>query len=137
MNPKISVITLGVDDLDKSYSFYKDGLGLPSDGIQGEGELRIAFFQLKGTWLSLFEKINLAKDANLPNDGSGFPAFSLGHMVSTRDEVDSIIAQAAKAGAVVCDPPHERGWGGYSGYIRDLDGYLWEIAFLINPLPIE
>jgi catechol 2,3-dioxygenase-like lactoylglutathione lyase family enzyme len=136
MTPKISVLTLGVNDLGKSFSFYKDGLGLPSDGIQGEGELRIAFFQLKGTWLSLFEKDNLAKDANLPNDGKGFPGFSIGHMVNSRSEVDAIIEDAAKAGAIICDPPHERAWGGYSGYIRDPDGYLWEIAFLINPLPI-
>lgn len=84
MNPKISVITLGVNDLDKAFAFYQKGLGFPSkDGIQFDGDLRIAFFQLKGTWLSLFERRLLAKDANVKMDGIGFPGFSLGHMVDT------------------------------------------------------
>jgi uncharacterized protein len=136
MDPKINVITLGVNDLDKSFAFYQKGLGLPSkDGIQFDGDLRIAFFQLKGTWLSLFEKRLLAKDANVKMDGSGFPGFSLGHMVSTRKEVDEIIELAVRGGATVTDPPHHREWGGYSGYIKDLDGYYWEIAFMENPLP--
>jgi uncharacterized glyoxalase superfamily protein PhnB len=138
MDPKINVITLGVNDLDKAFAFYQKGLGFPSkDGIQFDGDLRIAFFQLKGTWLSLFEKRLLAKDANVEMDGKGFPGFSLGHMVDTRSEVDEIIALAVKAGAIVTDPPHHREWGGYSGYIKDLDGYYWEIAFMQNPLPIE
>ena len=138
MNLRISVITLGVDNLDKSFSFYQKGLGLPSkEGIQGEGDLRIAYFQLKGTWLSLFEKEKLAKDANIKNDGKGFPGFSLAHFVSTQKEVDEIIALAVKAGATVSDPPHNRAWGGYSGYIKDLDGYYWEIAFMENPHPID
>jgi uncharacterized protein len=138
MTPKISVITLGVDDLEKAFAFYQKGLGLPSkDGIQGSGNLKIVFFQLKGTWLSLFEKQNLAEDANAKMDGKGFPGFSLGHMVSTVEEVDRIIDQAVKAGATVTDPPHRRGWGGYSGYIKDPNGYYWEIAFMDNPLPID
>jgi hypothetical protein len=137
MDPKINVITLGVQDLDKAFAFYQKGLGFPSkDGIQFDGDLRIVFFQLKGTWLSLFEKRLLAKDANVTMDGKGFPGFSLGHMVNTRSEVDEIIALAVKAGATVTDSPHHREWGGYSGYIKDLDGYYWEIAFMENPLPI-
>lgn len=137
MKPKISVITLGVNDLNKSFAFYKNGMGLPSiDGIQGEGDLRIAFFQLEGTWLSLFEKEKLAKDGKIENDGKGFPGFSFGHMVKTTQEVDQIIAQAVAARATISHPPHRRGWGGYSGYIKDLDGYYWEIAFLDNPFPI-
>lgn len=99
MDIRIGVITLGVNDLDKSFSFYQKGLGLPSkDGIQGEGDLRIAYFQLKGTWLSLFEKEKLAMDGNIKNDGKGFPGFSLAYIVSTRNEVDEIIALAVKAG---------------------------------------
>jgi hypothetical protein len=113
-------------------------LGFPSkDGIQFDGDLRIAFFQLKGTWLSLFERRLLAKDANVKMDGIGFPGFSLGHMVDTLSEVDEIIALAVKAGATVSDAPHNRAWGGYSGYIKDLDGYYWEIAFMETPLPVE
>ncbi|MBT1696697.1 VOC family protein [Fulvivirgaceae bacterium PWU4] len=136
MKPKITVITLGVNDLRKSFAFYKEGMGFPSkDGIQGDGDLQIAFFQLEGTWLSLFEKEKLAKDGNTKNDGTGFPGFSLGHMVKTPQEVDQIIAQAVTAGATVSDPPHRRDWGGYSGYIKDLDGYYWEIAFMDNPFP--
>jgi uncharacterized protein len=137
MKPKITVITLGVNDLHKSFAFYKEGMGFPSkDGIQGDGDLQIAFFQLEGTWLSLFEKDKRAKDGKTKNDGTGFPGFSLGHMVKTSQEVDQIIAQAVAAGATVSDPPHRRDWGGYSGYIKDLDGYYWEIAFMDNPFPI-
>src|SRR5688572_16066634 len=115
MNPKITVITLGVNDLDKAFAFYQKGLGFPSkDGIQFDGDLRIAFFQLKGTWLSLFERALLAKDANVKMDGKGFPGFSLGYMVDTRSDVDETIALAVRAGATVSDPPHHRAWGGYS-----------------------
>jgi uncharacterized protein len=134
MNAKISIITLGVINLEKSFAFYKEGLGLPSKkGIQGD----IAFFQLKGCWLALFPKDKLAQDGKVENDGKGFSGFSLGHIVKTREEVDTIIGQAVKAGAVVTDPPHERDWGGYTGYIKDLDGYLWEIAWMEHPFPIE
>ena len=134
MEPRISIITLGVQDLTKSFTFYKDGLGLPSKaGIEGD----IAFFQLKGIWLALFPRDKLAKDGNVSNDGGGFPGFSLAHIVHTREDVDRIIKEAVKAGAVITDPAHEREWGGYSGYIRDLDGFLWEIAWMEHPFPIE
>ena len=133
MEPKISIITLGVKDLKKSFAFYRHGLGFPSkSGIEGD----IAFFQLKGAWLALFPKDKLAKDGNVPNDGQGFPGFSLGHIVNTREEVDIIINNAVKAGAIITDPAHEREWGGYSGYIKDLDGFLWEIVWMQNPFPI-
>ena len=134
MEPRISIITLGVQDLTKSFAFYKEGLGLPSKaGIEGD----IAFFQLKGTWLALFPRDKLAKDGNVPNDGEGFPGFSLAHIVNTREDVDRIIKEAVIAGAVITDPPHQREWGGYSGYIKDLDGFLWEIAWMEHPFPIE
>ena len=134
MEPRISIITLGVQDLTKSFAFYKDGLGLPSKrGIEGD----IAFFQLKGIWLALFPRDKLAKDGNVLNDGEGFPGFSLAHIVNTREDVDRIIKEAVIAGAVITDPAHEREWGGYSGYIKDLDGFLWEIAWMEHPFPIE
>ena len=79
----------------------------------------------------------MAKDGNVPNDGEGFPGFSLAHIVNTREDVDRIIKEAVKAGAVITDPAHEREWGGYSGYIKDLDGFLWEIAWMEHPFPIE
>lgn len=136
MEPKISIITLGVNDLEKSYAFYKDGFGFPSDGFVGEGDLRVAFFKLKGTWLALYPKEHLAVDANIPNNGTGFPGFSMGHIVSDKEEVDKLIRALVNAGGTSTEPPRERAWGGYSGYIMDLDGFYWEIAFMKNPLPI-
>jgi predicted lactoylglutathione lyase len=134
MKPKISIITLGVNNLEKSFTFYKDGLGFPSKkGIEGD----IAFFQLKGIWLALFPKDKLAQDAKVANKGNGFSGFTLAHIVTTKDEVDKIIKLAEKAGAKVTDQPHEREWGGYTGYIKDLDGYLWEIAWMEKPFDIK
>src|SRR5688500_20290722 len=107
MDPKINVITLGVQDLDKSFAFYQKGLGFPSkDGIQFDGDLRIAFFQLKGTWLSVFETRLLAKDANVAMDGKVCPGFSLGHMLNTRSEVDEIIALDVREVAKVTYSAH-------------------------------
>lgn len=137
MEPKISIITLGVNDLEKSFNFYKNAFGFPTDGFTGEGEQKVAFFKLKGTWLALYPRENLAKDGNIANDGSGFPGFSLAHIVNTREEVDRIVKIAVDAGATIADAPHERVWGGYSGYIKDLDGFCWEIAYMTNSVPIE
>ena len=137
MEPKISVITLGVADLERSFDFYKNGFGFPTEGFIGEGDLKVAFFKLRGTWLALYPRNHLAKDGNIADDGSGFPGFSLGHIVNSREEVDQIVGAAVKAGATSTEPPKKREWGGYSGYVRDLDGYYWEIAFMNSPLPIE
>lgn len=127
MEPRISIITLGVSDLQKATEFYRDGLGLPMQ----KGNKGVTFFILNGTWLSLFPKDKLAKDANVENNGIGFPGFTLAHNVSSKEKVDELINIAEKAGAVITDKPHDREWGGYSGYFKDLDGYLWEICY--NP----
>lgn len=126
MKPYISLVTLGVSNLQKSFQFY-EGLGFPSDGIQGD----VAFFKLKGTWLSLYPRHLLAKDAGVEHTTSSFSGITLAHNVVSTEEVDALMIEAEKAGAVVTDPAHKREWGGYSGYFKDLDGYLWEVAW--NP----
>lgn len=127
MEPRISLITLGVLDLDRATRFYRDGLGLPTHADY-EG---VTFFKLRGTWLSLFPREELAKDAGLPNEGSGFPGFSLAHNVASKEEVDAVMRQAADAGAKIVKPAQDAFWGGYSGYFQDPDGFLWEVAW--NP----
>ncbi|MEN9327619.1 MAG: hypothetical protein RI947_427 [Candidatus Parcubacteria bacterium] len=121
------MITLGVKDLKASTAFYKNGLGLPlNDQFDG-----ISFFTLNGTWLSLYPLNELAADAKVPAARTGFGGITMAHNVESKEKVDEIIKKAEKAGAVVTDPPHDRDWGGYSGYFADPDGYLWEIAW--NP----
>ena len=127
MEPRISIITLGVADLAASVRFYRDGLGLP----MREGGDGIAFFETKGTWLALFPRDALAADATVPADGSGFRGFTLAHNVRSREEVDALLREAEAAGASVIKPAQDTDWGGYSGYFSDPDGYLWEIAW--NP----
>jgi len=127
MEPRISIITLGVSDLARSVQFYQDGLGLPlRQG--GEG---IAFFETKGTWLALYPREALAADAAVPVDGTGFPGFTLAHNVRSREEVDASLKEAQSAGADVIKLAQDTSWGGYSGYFADPDGYLWEVAW--NP----
>ncbi|MBO0705731.1 MAG: VOC family protein [Candidatus Dormibacteraeota bacterium] len=140
MKPRIHVITLAVADLDRSLAFYRDGLGLETEGLVGtefEGDETtpngtIALFRLGGgVILSLFPRTELAKDAGVPPAPPGSGEFSLGHAVASRGEVDEIVAEAESAGASVTDRPHERAWGIYSGYFQDPDGHLWEILW--NP----
>ncbi len=127
MEPRISLITLGVSDLARSIEFYRDGLGLPKrDGPDG-----IAFFETSGTWLSLYARKSLAEDATVPSDGSGFRGFALAHNVGSPDEVDRLLQQAVDAGATLRKPGQKASWGGYSGYFEDPDGFLWEVAW--NP----
>ena len=128
MKPRISMITLGVDDLSAAVKFYEEGLGFP----RMESPPDVAFFTLNGTWLGLYGREALAEDARVPPQGNGFESFSLAHNVQSEAEVDEVIAQAAKAGATVVKPPEKVFWGGYSGYFKDLDGHLWEVAH--NPL---
>jgi uncharacterized protein len=140
MQPRIHVITLAVDDLDRALAFYRDGLGLNSPGVGGTEFLgddttpagAVAMFQLEGGLiLSLYPRTELAKDANVPLGPPRSGEFSIGHVVGSKEEVDAVLEQAAAAGATLTDDPHERPWGIYSGYFRDLDGHLWEVVW--NP----
>ncbi len=128
MDPRISIITLGVSNLARSVEFYRDGLGLPLQ--EGSGDV-IAFFETRGTWLALFPREALAADATVPADGTGFRGFTLAHNVRSRDEVDSLLKTAETSGAKIIKPARDTDWGGYSGYFSDPDGYLWEVAW--NP----
>lgn len=124
MNPRISMITLGVRDMAKAVAFYRDGLGFP----QMASPPSVAFFTLNGTWLGLYGYDDLAEDAAVSPEGSGFNGFALAHNVHSAAEVDAVMALAEQAGATVTKPAQKTFWGGYSGYIKDPDGHLWEIA---------
>ena len=124
MKPRISMITLGVSDLEKSIKFYKEGLGFP----RKESPPGIAFFTLNGSWLSLYNRESLAEDATVLPAGSGFNGFTLSHNVASESEVDQIIEQAVSVGAILVKPPQKVFWGGYSGYFNNPDGYLLEVA---------
>ncbi|MBT4589723.1 MAG: VOC family protein [Rhodospirillaceae bacterium] len=133
MKPRISMITLGVTDLRKSIEFYQSGLGFPKIDSPPE----VAFFNLNGSWLGLYNRVNLANDAMVSSEGSDFNNFALAHNVATEEEVDQVIGQALKAGATLAKKAQKASWGGYSGYFKDPDGHLWEIAhnpfFWIGP----
>lgn len=140
MEPRINVITLAVGDLDRALAFYRDGLGLDSPGIVGAefpGNAEspagaVAMFELDGgVILAVYPRTELAKDARVPLGAPKTGEFSIGHIVSSKGDVDAVIAQAKAAGATVTDEPHDRAWGIYSGYFRDPDGHLWEIIW--NP----
>ncbi|HAP00221.1 MAG TPA: glyoxalase [Fibrobacteres bacterium] len=128
MQPRLSLITLGVSDLKKSRKFYEKGLGFP---VRPESQGDVVFFGLKTVWLGLYPRKLLAEDAQAPAKGSGFQGITLAHNVKTKKEVDELMMQAVKAGAKVTRPAQEVFWGGYTGYFADPDGYLWEIAY--NP----
>lgn len=128
MKPRISMLTLGVRNLDESIRFYEQGLGLP----RMESPPEVAFFTLNGTWLALYGRASLAEDAGVSADGTGFAGIAIAHNVASEEEVDELIEQAAAAGAELVKPPQKAFWGGYSGYFADPDGYLWEVAH--NPL---
>jgi predicted lactoylglutathione lyase len=125
---------LGVGDLEKSLGFYRDGMGLPTQGIIGTEfqDGAVAFFSLNDDLiLALYPKAALAKEAKVPVSPPSPAEFSIGHNVRSKQEVDAVMKQAEKAGAKITDPAHDRFWGGYSGHFQDLDGHLWEIAW--NP----
>jgi uncharacterized protein len=128
MEPRISIICLGVTDLERSLRFYRDGLGLPTTRRAEDG---VIFFQTRGVTFELFPYAELAADIgpdwNVPR--SKFPGFTIAHNVRTKAEVDDVLAQAAAAGARVEKPAEDTFWGGYSGYFSDPDGYLWEVAW--------
>ena len=130
MKPKISLITLGVADLRRAVQFYRDGLKLPLRPGYDE-KASIAFFQLQGTWLALFPWADLAQDAGVWADGSGFRGFTLAHNVGSAEEVEKTLAEAVAAGAKLVKRGGKTDWGGYDGYFADPDGFLWEVAW--NP----
>ena len=134
MKPRIKVVTLGVGDLEKSLAFYRDGMGLPTQGIIGTEfeDGAVVFFNMNDDLiLALYPKAALAKDAKVSVDPPSAAEFSIGHIVKSKQDVDAVINQAKKAGATITDPARDRFWGGYSGYFQDPDGHLWEIAW--NP----
>jgi len=134
MKPRITLLTLGVDDLEKSVAFYRDGLGFTTPGIVGkEFEFgAVAFFDLAaGLRLALWPRKSLAHDTELRVSPASATEFSIGHNVNSKAEVDAAIEQARKAGATIVKPAHDTFWGGYSGYFQDPDGHLWEVAW--NP----
>jgi uncharacterized glyoxalase superfamily protein PhnB len=128
MKPRISMITLGVRDLAAAIEFYEKGLGFP----RMESPPEVAFFTLNGTWLGLYGRESLAEDATVSAEGEGFESFALAHNVSSEKEVDEVVSQAINSGATLVKKPQKVFWGGYSGYFKDLDGHLWEVAH--NPL---
>ncbi len=127
MEPRISIVTLGVSDIERSVRFYCDGLGLPTDYSSGN----VALFQTAGTWLGLYSREALAEDATVPSEGHGFTGVTLAHNVRSQPEVDAVLAEAHAAGATIVKPAQDLFWGGYSGYFADPDGHLWEVAW--NP----
>ena len=131
MKAKISIITLGVSDLEASVRFYRDGLGLPAPGYS-EGD-DICFLELEGTWLSLYrrEKFSGEADVAFAEPSAGTPTVTLAHNLGAAEAVDAAMVEAIEAGATLVKAPAEVFWGGYSGYFADPDGYLWELAY--NP----
>lgn len=134
MQPRITVLTLGVDDLERAVAFYRDGLGFPTKGIVGREfeHGAVAFFDLdNGLKLALWARADLAHDSGLPLQPAASTEISIGHNVNSRDDVDAAMAKAAAAGAAIVKPAQPTFWGGYAGYFRDPDGHLWEIVW--NP----
>ena len=134
MKPRLGILTLAVDDLQRSLAFYRDGMGLETKGIVGEQfeHGAVVFFNLDGgLMLALWPSASMEKDAKITPTQARLGAVSLGHFAKSKAEVDAVMAQAEKAGAVIADRPRDRFWGGYSGYFHDPDGHLWEIAW--NP----
>jgi hypothetical protein len=134
MNPHLTVITLAVDDLQRSLAFYRDGLGFETQGIVG-AEFEhgaVVFFDLQpGLKLALWPRASLAADSGLAPGTASATEFSLGHNVGSEREVDAVLAEAARAGARIVKPAQATFWGGYAGYFQDPDGHLWEVVF--NP----
>jgi uncharacterized protein len=135
VQPRISIVTLGVADLEQSRRFYENGLGWP---VSSESSEEIIFLRLGGTILALYSYASLAEETGLPaNRGIGFGGVTLAQNFKTREEVDQVMATAEAAGATILAAPVTRHWGGYSGYFADPDGYAWEVAwgpnFVYNP----
>src|SRR2546430_6108937 len=139
MKPRITVLTLGVDDLERSLKFYRDGLGLPTEGIVGtEFEHgAVAFFELQsGLILAVWPRSDIAYDAKIPKGARSATEFTVGHNVNSKEEVNAVMEQARKAGAIITKAAQHTFWGGYAGYFQDPDGSLWELV-LHPPMKIE
>jgi len=140
MKPRISVLTLGVTDLERSLRFYRDGLGLPTDGIVGRefAHGAVAFFELSGGLrLAIWAQRDMAHDTGLPVQTISATAQTIGHNVMRKDEVDAVMAAAGGAGADIIKPPQDTFYGGYAGYFRDPDGHVWEVVWNPQMLPAD
>ena len=134
MQARLTVVTLGVDDLQAAVRFYRDGLGLATEGIVGEEfeHGAVAFFDLQaGLRLAIWPRASIAHDSGVPVGAASPTELTLGHNVGSRAEVDEVMAQAKDAGATIVKPAAETFWGGYAGYFQDPDGHLWEAVW--NP----
>lgn len=140
MKPRISVVTIGVTDLEKAVVFYRDGLGLPTRGIVGQEfeHGAVAFFDLAGGLkLALWAQDDIAFDVGLPKTALSPTSFTIGHNVSSREEVDRVMDRAAAVGATIVKPAHETFYGGYAGYFGDPDGHLWEVVWNPDLIPTD
>jgi catechol 2,3-dioxygenase-like lactoylglutathione lyase family enzyme len=138
MKARVSLITLAVDDLERSLAFYRDGLGWATKGIVGtEFEHgAVVFFELEGGLkLALWPRASLEHDSGIAHHAPSPTEFTLGHNVRAREDVDALMVQAMEAGATIVKHAHDTFWGGYAGYFQDPDGHLWEIAFNAQMLP--
>jgi catechol 2,3-dioxygenase-like lactoylglutathione lyase family enzyme len=140
MKPRITVLTLGVNDLDRSLAFYRDGMGLETKGITGQEfeDGAVVFIDLEsGLKLALWPRRSLAKDTGLPVGQPCATELSIGHNVMSKEEVDVVMEQAKRAGAVIVKEAQDTFWGGYAGYFQDPDQHLWEIVWNPQMLPQE
>ena len=134
MRPRITVLTLGVDDLERSLKFYRDGLGLSTEWVIGSDfEFgAVAFFDLQaGVKLAIWPRQSISRDAGIPLSAPSPTEFTIGHNVASKKEVDAVMSQALQAGAEIVKPAGDTFWGGYAGYFQDPDGHLWEVVW--NP----
>jgi catechol 2,3-dioxygenase-like lactoylglutathione lyase family enzyme len=138
MKPRITLLTLGVDDLERAVTFYRDGLGLPTKGIVGtEFEHgAVAFFELQsGLQLALWPRDSIAHDTGIQTSPHSPTELTIGHNVRSPEEVDAVMEQAKRAGARIVKPATKTFWGGYAGYFQDPDDHLWEVAWNPAMLP--
>lgn len=138
MKPRISVVTLGVEDLERAVTFYRDGLGLPTEGIVGREfeHGAVAFFELQPQLkLAVWARKDIAHDTGLDTAPPSPTSFTIGYNVREKTEVDEVMAEARKAGATIVKPAKDTFWGGYAGYFQDPDGHLWEVVWNPAALP--
>lgn len=138
MKPRVTMITLAVEDLERAVIFYRDGLGLPTKGIVGKEfeHGAVAFFDLQaGLKLAIWPRASLAHDTGIPKGASSPTELSLGHNVASKEDVDVVMRQAREAGARIVKPAADTFWGGYGGYFQDPDGHLWEVVWNPDLLP--